>query len=521
MVIKEAKEEKERNGEKSHRFFTNIDILDESRELEAIKHNIEIEEVDTENTSRQHENYNSLWPISSPVKRSTEREKAKLSCPWHPKNYSLACELMNSWQEIKNEINEKGFNNIKISKVNFASISSRHQKESTKTLSLNCGLPSKDVLYEKTKEDKTEYVQLFGSVGSIKDYYNYYDGDIRRRKNASNKKKKRNSVHIWPQLTNIKIINCPLITSSTTTTTAAVKKQLATNTFVHKKSILTSLFQSIFGSVSVPIMTFTNTIRHLDLSNNGIHNSRLFTNNSFGNNNNNNKRSSRKLLSLECKAFGSNLETLNLSENEFSSINQIFNSDEGDYSSCPKSTFVNLHELRLNKNRITRLTRDDLSFAPYLERLYLSGNEIQSIHDAFYVRKQLKVIDLSNNQIPSLPTDFFTYGLNKRRNETLKLTEIHLQNNSLREIPNYLFQTSRSRGVIILPHLVLLNLSRNAIVWNESSFNKQLSPFEGLPNLVALDLSYNQITRYAITFQCLILIVFLIFKFIFYQKKFV
>ena len=221
---------------------------------------------------------------------------------------------------------------------------------------------------------------------------------------------------------------------------------------------------------------------------------------------------------MECKAFGSNLETLNLSENEFSSINQIFsNSDE--HSSCPKSTFVNLHELRLNKNKITRLTRDDLSFAPYLERLYLSGNEIQDIHDAFYIRKQLKVIDLSHNQIPSLPTDFFTYGLNKRRNETLQLTELHLQNNSLREIPNlYLFETSRSTsGVIILPHLVLLNLSRNAIVWNESSFNKQLSPFKGLPNLVALDLSYNHITRYVITFQCLILIVFLKNFVMFYQ----
>ena len=80
--------------------------------------------------------------------------------------------------------------------------------------------------------------------------------------------------------------------------------------------------------------------------------------------------------------------------------------------------------------------------------------------------------------------------------QTLELTEIHLQNNSLREIPT--FQSHRHSdegGLVILPHLVLLNLSRNAIVWNDASFNKQLSPFEGMPNLVALDLSHNEISR--------------------------
>merc|ERR1712141_29258 len=76
MGIKEnqAKERKERNGENiarySHR-FSNIDIHDDtySRELDPIKHSRTIKiEVDTANTSRQ-EKYNSLWAISSPVKR--------------------------------------------------------------------------------------------------------------------------------------------------------------------------------------------------------------------------------------------------------------------------------------------------------------------------------------------------------------------------------------------------------------------------------------------------------------------
>ena len=486
--------EKERNAElvKSSYAFSNVDASVFS-EWDDIRYSNKIKIEDPANTFR-HEKNNSLWSISAPVKRSTFGEKPKLSCSWHPENSSLVCQLMNFWQHIKTEIDEIGKviqNEIKVSKVNFAAISSRHQRESTKTLSLDCGLPSEGVSFKETKEKITRYVQLFGFGGlgghHKKDgyHYNYYDGDSRRRKNKSNRNGKH-SIQSWPQLTKVKVINCPLITS-----TAAVKKQYNFgDKNVNQKSLLTSLFQSIFGSVNVPLASFASTITDLDLSNNGIQKASLFTNKSGGNN----KRLPRRLLSLECKAFGSRLETLNLSDNELTLISDIFSGK--DDSSCTKGTLVNLHELRLSRNRISRLLRDDLSFAPYLERLYLNQNKIRSIEDAFHIRSRLKVIDLSHNQISFLPIDFFSFGLNTRKNETLQLTEIHLQNNSLREIPT--FQSHRHSdegGLVILPHLVLLNLSRNAIVWNDASFNKQLSPFEGMPNLVALDLSHNEISR--------------------------
>ena len=88
-------------------------------------------------------------------------------------------------------------------------------------------------------------MQLFGFGGlevSKKNgyHYNYYDNDLRRRKNKSNRNG-RNLVHSWPQLSKIQVINCPLITS-----TAAVKKHKynfdgSENKTVHKKSLFQSM----------------------------------------------------------------------------------------------------------------------------------------------------------------------------------------------------------------------------------------------------------------------------------------
>ena len=78
MVIREnpTEERNERNGElpKSSHRFSNFDTYDSySRELETIRHGNKIEIEVTANTPR-HEKHNSLWPISSPVKRSAEKE---------------------------------------------------------------------------------------------------------------------------------------------------------------------------------------------------------------------------------------------------------------------------------------------------------------------------------------------------------------------------------------------------------------------------------------------------------------
>ena len=504
-----TRERNERNGVigvRPRNRFANVDIDGTYYpELENIRQvNIEkIEIAESHTKTAGHGKNNSLWPISAPVKRSAEKEKAKLSCSWHPKNSSLNCHSRISWQQTKNEISEneekEQFNEIKVSKVNFGKLSSRHQKESTKTLSLDCGLPSDRILHKETKEQK-QFVQLFGFGGlevSKKNgyHYNYYDNDLRRRKNKSNRNG-RNLVHSWPQLSKIQVINCPLITS-----TAAVKKHKynfdgSENKTVHKKSLLTSLFQSVFGSVNIHIASFTSIITDLDLSNTGTHDKSLFTSSSFGNN----KRSSKRLLSLECKSFGSRLRTLNLSENKLSSIDNIFSD-----ALCPTGTFVNLRELRLSYNLLSRLNRDDLRFAPYLEKLFLNNNQIKAVDEAFKIGSRIKVLDLSHNQLSFLRNGIFSSGaLKRKQNETLQLSELHLQNNSLRNIPSF---GDGNQGATILPHLVLLNLSRNSIAWNGQS-SKQLSPFASLPNLVALDLSHNEITRYVksycITFMSII-----------------
>ena len=103
--------------------FAGFSALNESSNADSDFENEKFEIAESHTKTAGHGKNISLWPISAPVKRSAGKEKAKLSCSWHPKNSSLNCHSRISWQQTKNEISEneekEQFGEIKVSKVNL------------------------------------------------------------------------------------------------------------------------------------------------------------------------------------------------------------------------------------------------------------------------------------------------------------------------------------------------------------------------------------------------------------------
>jgi Leucine-rich repeat (LRR) protein len=89
--------------------------------------------------------------------------------------------------------------------------------------------------------------------------------------------------------------------------------------------------------------------------------------------------------------------------------------------------------------------------------------------------QNLKEVDLSSNQLSSLPSNVFNVSLN--------LAKLSLQNNSLTAIAPDIFSG--------LTNLKFLNLSQNAI----SSHHLSRETFSSLASLKTLDLSYNQLSK--------------------------
>lgn len=59
--------------------------------------------------------------------------------------------------------------------------------------------------------------------------------------------------------------------------------------------------------------------------------------------------------------------------------------------------------LDVSKNRLKSITKADLDGVPYLDQLYLSGNNLKRIHPhAFSDLDQLTYLDLSNNNLMNL-----------------------------------------------------------------------------------------------------------------------
>lgn len=156
-----------------------------------------------------------------------------------------------------------------------------------------------------------------------------------------------------------------------------------------------------------------------------------------------------------------NVNLLELSYNGFSSIPLNFFKGIG-----------NLRDLRLEHNLLKELAENTFDDVPNLRYLSLKANRLSVIYNQFYSLTILGHLNLQNNNISSI---------HKAATNMLPLlSEIHLDDNYLREVP-HTFKEDISR------QLTSITLSNNHI---ERISEKD---FSRLINLKILDLRYNYI----------------------------
>ncbi|XP_038664464.1 carboxypeptidase N subunit 2-like [Scyliorhinus canicula] len=177
------------------------------------------------------------------------------------------------------------------------------------------------------------------------------------------------------------------------------------------------------------------------------------------------------------------LQALDLSANHLSELGEVL------LANLSNLTWLNLANNKLGRfppvTSLTKLTYLDLSnneFAvlqetfthlPQLDTLFLKSNQLKILPETGFDQLfRLDVLDLSNNDLCSLPSRFF----NNHRN----LTDLRLDSNKLRNLA----ATSFSH----LHNLQYLTMSGNSII----NFPPQL--FASLTKLLKLDLSNNSLT---------------------------
>uniref|UniRef100_A0A336KDR4 CSON005682 protein n=1 Tax=Culicoides sonorensis TaxID=179676 RepID=A0A336KDR4_CULSO len=114
-----------------------------------------------------------------------------------------------------------------------------------------------------------------------------------------------------------------------------------------------------------------------------------------------------------------------------------------------------------------------IALNPSIERLVIKNNKIRTIDSSIHFYTQLTLIDLSYNQLFTIPEKTFQYQR--------KLQQLHLNHNKIGNISN--------RTFIGLSELAVLNLKGNLI---DSLDNKA---FMALSNLEELNLGQNRIMR--------------------------
>ncbi|XP_023318982.1 toll-like receptor Tollo [Trichogramma pretiosum] len=168
-----------------------------------------------------------------------------------------------------------------------------------------------------------------------------------------------------------------------------------------------------------------------------------------------------------CPLF--NLESLNLTRNRLREVTSFkFN--------LGNRCAANLRVLDLANNSIESLPSAAFSGLSRLQVLNLRANDIAFIADrGFEGLSAMTRLDLADNRLTGLPPELFV--------DCRELKEIYLRNNSLAVLPPGLFGE--------LAHLLVLDMSENELTaeWINSA------TFAGLVRLVVLDLSGNQINR--------------------------
>lgn len=167
-----------------------------------------------------------------------------------------------------------------------------------------------------------------------------------------------------------------------------------------------------------------------------------------------------------------NLVELNLSKNEIGSISDLSLTDpNGQAGICLR----NLKSLDLSSNEIGAVTGTQLQGWQQLQKFNLKHNLIRYLdRDVFQLSPDLTTLDISNNQLSTLPAALFS---------TSKLVHLSLANNSISSISTQTFANQEN-----LQHL---DLSGNLL----SSAEIKPGLFQGLSSLKELDISQNQIDR--------------------------
>lgn len=199
-----------------------------------------------------------------------------------------------------------------------------------------------------------------------------------------------------------------------------------------------------------------------------------------------------RMLSFENEHNFESLESLDVSGNHLKCINWANNQI--------------VHGLKVLKLTANHLTNKHCSFIELnrmndLEELRLDVNNLTHLNSTFLKHNsELKILNVSNNQIEELPRNTFD-GL-------LRLEELYLHVNQLQILPFQLFKPMK--------FLRILNASRNRFLLFQDNFfayNKELrvldlsgneiydirrNSFFGLNQLVDLDLSSNKISSIAL-----------------------
>ena len=355
-------------------------------------------------------------------------DQRQLGCVWRPKNASLFCLVFDS-------NNNSNSNNSKTGGWEII----RQQRDSTKFIDLECFEEDKDL--KKISQSQVG-VGKSDSNNFVDDYLDDDDGIS------------ETSRDFWTQFEFVRVSGCPLhqvaVNNNNDDNNNKVKqilKPLLRGSDFKSDDLFADFFQPTVGG-----RFDWSRIRGLDLSTCGL----------------NRPLSSRTRTFCE---LSETLTSLDLSSNFYASITDIFGSASKAGDKCP---FSKLSALNVGHNQISALASTDLTFAPNLESLDLSSNRLERIElGSLRQLTSLKTLHLSDNQLSSFTPSPWA--------NLTQLRELYLQGNKVERLPDF----------IGLGHLVVLNLSRNAIATIDDN------SFADLGDLVALDLSHNRIVGVA------------------------
>jgi len=306
----------------------------------------------------------------------------------------------------------------------------RQQRGTTKFLDLECFEEENDL--KKISQTQVKLAKS-DSNNLVDDYLDDEDDRI-----------SETSRDFWTQLEFVRVRGCPLHQVAVNIN----KNKPFVNPLLRGSDFKSDDFFADFFQPTVGGRIDWSRIRGLDLSSSGL----------------NRPLSSRTRTFCE---LSESLTSLHLSSNFYASVIDIFGSASKAGDKCP---FSKLSSLNVANNQISTLASTELTFAPNLESLDLSSNRLERIEvGSLRHLTSLKTLHLSDNQLSSLTPAPWA--------NLTQLRELYLQGNKVERLPDF----------VGLGHLVVLNLSRNAIATIDDN------SFADLGDLVALDLSHNRI----------------------------